>query len=96
MPASPIEPAPLVACQVIHPPMFKEFTRRMAVLLIAIPAERVQGLDTDPRVFLLDVTPTIVRHQLIASGVPDGAQAEVLVEPAFSAMEELGLESYSR
>jgi hypothetical protein len=47
-----------------------------------------------PQVFLTDVTPTLVRQDLRASGVADADHAEVIVAPPFWFMEDLGISNF--
>lgn len=59
-----------------------------------VDSKRLPQLTSDPLVFLVDVTPSIVRQELTAIGVTDAAEAHISTKAPFWSMEELGLENF--
>ena len=59
-----------------------------------VDASHLTAMIADPRVFLLDVTPTVVRQELAAGGVIGADRADVDVATPFWNMEDLGLQNF--
>jgi hypothetical protein len=59
-----------------------------------ILASRLPAVIRDPLVFLIDVTPTRVRQDLIAAGIADGEAASVTTGSPFWDMEDFGLDNF--
>jgi hypothetical protein len=60
-----------------------------------IDASRLSKLASDPQVFVVDVTPTWVRHDLAQAGVQEQLQDRVQVALPFGWMERLGLQNFT-
>jgi hypothetical protein len=56
-----------------------------------VAAEQLSTIATDPMVFIVDVTPTLVRLDLVDAGVPGASEATINAESPFTEMEKLGL-----
>lgn len=59
-----------------------------------VDAARLPGIAADAKVFMADVTATVVRSDLASEGEVDAAQTLVQVPPPFWAMEDLGLVNF--
>ena len=60
-----------------------------------VAANQLAGLAGDPTVFLVDVSPTWVRRDLVAAGIAGGATARVEVDSPYWDMETLGLAKFA-
>jgi hypothetical protein len=56
-----------------------------------VVAERLSAIASDPVVFIVDVTPTLVRLDLTNAGVPGASEATINAESPFTEMEKFGL-----
>jgi hypothetical protein len=56
-----------------------------------VDAAVLTAMAADPRVFLLDVTPAWVQHDLLVSGYADAAKADVYLALPYAWMERLGM-----
>lgn len=59
-----------------------------------LEATRLPAIATDTRVFLADVTPTIVRRELAAAGIAGTEQMSINLPVTFWQLENLGLEQF--